>query len=460
MPSSPGDSPTQREPYVPKTLAVRSDSLARDCLALVLAGGRGTRLAPLTDEDCKPAVPFGASGRIIDYTLSNCANSGIARVGVLTQFRQHSLLAHLQQSWSPLFGGPGRQGLELLPAQQDGVGDWYRGTADAIYRNISVIERRATRHVIVLSGDHVYKADYREMLLEHVLSGADVTVSCISVPRADASHYGIVHSREDGSIDTFLEKPGANDVVPGDGDSVQASMGIYVFNTDCLLDVLRTDAGDELSTHDFGHDVLPWLIGNRCVMAYPFASNSHGQYWRDVGTLDTYFKAQLDLLDDGETIARHDTNWPVLGWQAQAAQTRVLNTPVAAKLGDVVLGGGVCITGATVDRSIVSTGCQIGARARVSRSVLLPGSSVGANCDLHRVIVQQGVDVPAGSVIGLDPAMDARRFPASQDGVVVVTQDAIAAMEAAGELAAMGAAPPEVTAETVARLSEVARKAA
>lgn len=413
-------------------------SLASDCLAIVLAGGRGERLAPLTESECKPAVPFGATARIIDFTLSNCVNSGIDRIGLVTQFRQHALLKHMQSAWNFLNAGPSASCLELLPAQQDASSDWYSGTADAVHRNIAFLRRHSPRHVIVLAGDHVYKADFRQLLSHHVDSNADVTVCCHAIPRSSAHRFGIVECGPDYSIRRLVEKPATDSDIPVPGNPVLASMGIYVFSTECLIEALLLDAAMPTSSHDFGCDVLPRLIDAQRVVAYPFARNTYGRYWRDVGTLDSYYEAQMDLLrGDDVGLDLDDPHWPLHDASLHRSANRLNTGSKPSVFSDVLLGGGGSITGAQLTRCVVGSDCVIDEGAVIRDSVLLPGCRIGAGCELQRVIVPSDVELPIGSVIGSDPDLDARRFPATEDGVVVVTRDALAAIRAAGELAAL-----------------------
>lgn len=438
--------------------AASGDSLARDCLAIVLAGGRGSRLAPLTDTDCKPSVPFGTTAKIVDFTLSNCVHSGIQRIGLVTQFRQHALLRHLQHAWNFLNAGPSSSALELLPAELDTSEAWYCGTADAIYRNLAFIRRHAPRYVMVLAGDHVYRADYREMLQHHVDSGADVTVSCNAVPRSSASRFGIVACGPDQSIRRLVEKPSTDADIPVPGNPVLASMGIYVFNTECLMDALQLDTFDATSSHDFGRDILPELIATHRVVAYPFARNSFGRYWRDVGTLDSYYSAHMDLLRDDVPIDLYDPDWPIRSAQQYSGPTRMCASAQQSQFDEVLLGNACTIEGASIARSVVSSGSHVAEGSHISDSILLPGCWVGANCDLRRVVVQADVELPAGSVIGVHPEQDAKRFPVTEGGIAVVTHEALAAIHAAGELAAL--CPPEERQRPLEGAREVSRHAA
>jgi glucose-1-phosphate adenylyltransferase len=386
-------------------------------LAVIMAGGNGTRLGDLTRWDCKPALPFGGQYRNIDFPLSNCLNSGVRQIGVLTQYKAHSLIQHVAQGWNFLRPELG-EFVELWPAQQRKGQRWYDGTADAVYQNLELIMERVPAHVLVLAGDHIYKMDYRPMIEAHAASRADVTVGCVEVPVAEAGAFGVMGVDANGWVEEFKEKPENPKAVPGRPNIALGSMGIYVFNRDFLFEALKNDAGDPSSSHDFGRNLLPSMVRRYRVLAYPFRSETGSQgYWRDVGTIDSYWQANMDLLEDHAELDLYDERWPILTHQPPRAPTRVMGAGSTRR--SIVAAGGV-IAG-RVERSVLFPECEIGHGSSVEGSLVLPAASIGRNCRLHNVIVDSGCEIPDGTVIGENPSEDATRYGVSAGGVVLVT---------------------------------------
>jgi glucose-1-phosphate adenylyltransferase len=384
-------------------MTIRSNDQPDRTLAIVLAGGNGTRLDPLTRHICKPALPFGGGFRSIDFSLSNCANSGVSVVGVATQYKPAALLAHLAGVWN---GAPG-DGPMVIPwhAGERVPGGGYRGTADAVYRNLGRIDDFDPQLVLVLAGDHVYKMDYRPMLEEHRANQADITVGCVDVPIEDARHFGVLTVDGGGRIERFVEKPRSTAELPGRaGAAVLASMGIYVFSADFLTRALTADASAAGSRHDFGADILPKLIGTTRAFAHAFrgAGRSTGPYWRDIGTLPAYWRAHMDLLGPAPLLALDDSDWPIRGaFGAPRAVRAPLATARGGKLEDAIVGAGCTVAGQVL-RSVVFDAAEIERGATVVDSVVLPGARIGAGSRLRGVIVDAGYNVPAGTV--LEPA--------------------------------------------------------
>lgn len=402
--------------------------LTRETLALVMAGGRGTRLMQLTSQRAKPAVPFGGKFRIIDFTLSNCINSGIRRVGVLTQYKSHSLIRHLQQGWGFMRGQFG-EFVELLPAEQRAeIGSWYAGTADAVYQNVEFIRTHQPAHVLVLAGDHIYKMDYGAMLAHHAETGAQVTVGCLEVPIEEATQFGVMGVDADLRVHTFDEKPKQPKSVPGKPGTALASMGIYVFDARFLLDWLHQDAGLANSTHDFGKDVIPSAIRSASVYAYPFRDlyePSKQGYWRDVGTIDAYWRANLELTEVVPELNLYDSHWPIWTQQEQVPPAKfVFDNPRARGIAaDSLVSGGCIVSGAGVQRSVLFVNARIETGSSIDESLLLPGVKVGRNCRLRRVIIDEGCEIPDGTVIGENPERDRQRYHRSESGIVLVTPE-------------------------------------
>ena len=397
--------------------------LTADTLAMVLAGGRGQRLEPLTAWQCKPAIPYGGHFRIIDFALSNCVNSGVRRIGVLTQYKSQTLQTHLQRGWSFL---PGELGefVEPVPPQQRTGEDWYLGTADALYQSLSMIRHHAPSRVLVLAGDHVYRADYARLLRTHVSSGAGATVGCIDVALDEASRFGVVRIDEEERITGFDEKPARPKPMPGRPDRALASMGIYVFDTEFLIEQLERDAADDASSRDFGRDVLPAMTGRGEVYAYLWTGLERESYWRDVGTLDTYHAAHMELLGASPAFELDDPRWPILTAQEQLPPARF--TVTGGRLGvasESLIAGGCTVAGARVRRSVLFRHAQVGANSRIEESLLMPDVTVGAGCRIRRAIVEQDAVIPDGTSIGVDAALDRERFHVTDGGIAVVCAD-------------------------------------
>lgn len=397
--------------------------LTRDTLALILAGGSGTRLKGLTQWRSKPAVPFGGKFRIIDFTLSNCINSGIRRVGILTQYKAHSLIRHIQQGWSFLRGELG-EFVELLPAQQRIDMCWYAGTADAIYQNIDIIRSHNPEYVLILAGDHIYQMDYGPMLAYHVEQDADLTIGCLEVPVEAARAFGVMEVDEDWTVREFLEKPSQPKPMPGKSDVVLASMGIYVFNTEFLYQQLIADADNPESSRDFGKDIIPSVIRNYRAMAYPFRDPNNGQqaYWRDVGTVDAYWLANMELIGVTPELNLYTTDWPIWTYQQQLPPAKFVfdDDDRRGSAIDSMVSGGCIISGATVRHSLLFSNCSVNAYSTVQDSVLLPNVTVGQNCRIRKAVIDKGCIIPDGTIIGENPEEDAKRFYLSEGGVVLV----------------------------------------
>ena len=404
--------------------------LARGAMAFVLAGGRGSRLMELTDRRAKPAVYFGGKSRIIDFALSNAMNSGIRRIAVATQYKAHSLIRHLQRGWN--FLRPERnETFDILPASQRGEGaNWYLGTADAVYQNIDIIEDLAPRHIVLLAGDHIYKQDYEKMLQQHVETGADVTVGCIAVPRLDARGFGVMHVDGDSRIVDFVEKPANPPGIPGREDLALASMGIYVFDTKLLFDQLRRDAADPNSERDFGRDIIPYLVKHGKAVAHRFEASCVSSraedkpYWRDVGTLDAYWEANIDLTDVVPQLDLYDRDWPIWTYAEVVPPAKFVHD-LDGRRGEAIaslISGGCIVSGAQARKSLMFTGVHVHSFAKVEGAVILPYVDVGRGARLTNVIIDRGVKIPDNMVIGEDPIEDARRFRRTEKGICLVTQ--------------------------------------
>lgn len=406
---------------------------ARHAMAYVLAGGRGSRLLELTDRRAKPAVYFGGKLRIIDFALSNALNSGIRRIAVATQYKAHSLIRHMQNGWS--FFRPARnESFDILPASQriDEV-NWYRGTADAVFQNIDIINSYAPRYIVVLAGDHVYKMDYEPMLQQHVTSGANVTVGCIEVPRLEASGFGVMDVDANDRILSFLEKPADPPAMPGKPDKALASMGIYVFETQFLFDLLRVDAADPNSSHDFGKDLIPRIVKEGKAVAHPFerscvmSTAEAVPYWRDVGTVDSYFAANIDLTDVVPDLDLFDHNWPIWTYSEMTGPAKFVHD-VDGRRGTAlssVIAGGSIVSGSTLRRSLVFTNVRVHSYSDITNAVILPDVHIGRGSHLRNVIIERGVRIPDGLVVGEDPVLDAQRFRRTAGGICLITQPMI-----------------------------------
>ena len=397
--------------------------LTRDTLALVLAGGSGSRLKGLTRWRSKPAVPFGGKFRIVDFPLSNCINSGIRRVGVLTQYKAHSLIRHLQQGWSFLRAELG-EFIELLPAQQRIDACWYAGTADAIYQNLDIIRLHSPKYVLILAGDHIYQMDYGPMLAYHVENDADMTIGCFEVSLEMARSFGVMAVDSDWRVTGFDEKPEHPKPVPGRSDTALASMGIYVFNTDFLFEKLIADSDSPDSSRDFGKDIIPKCIKDHEVVAYPYRE-PHGDkqaYWRDVGTVDAYWAANMELIGVSPDLNMYDKSWPIWTYQEQLPPAKFVfdDEDRRGMAVDSMVSGGCIISGAKVQHSLLFSNVCVNSYSSVSDSVVLPNAIIGRHCRIHRAVIDKGCSIPDGTIIGEDPVADAERFHVTDSGIVLV----------------------------------------
>jgi len=404
-------------------------SLTRDTVALILAGGRGSRLKALTLSRAKPATPFGGKYRIIDFPLSNCVNSGIRRISVLTQYKAHDLIVHLQRAWG-YFRGEFGEFVDILPAQQQIDASWYKGTADAVFQNLDYLGRQEPEFVLILAGDHIYKMDYGLMLAQHAESGADVTVGTVEVPVERAQEFGIVTVDGDDRVTGFVEKPLNPEPIPGRDGITLASMGIYVFNADFLQRALCKDAAREDSAHDFGRNIVPDCIhaGDK-VFAYVFqdAETKVQFYWRDVGNVDAFYEANLELTYIAPELNLYDQEWPIWTYQAQLPPAKFVldDDQRRGHAINSMVSGGCIISGGLVRESVLFSNVRVGELSIIERSILLPGVVVGARCRIAGAIIDEDTEIPDGLVVGEDPAEDRRRFYVTKRGVVLVTRDMI-----------------------------------
>lgn len=405
-------------------------TISRSAMAYVLAGGRGSRLYELTDRRAKPAVYFGGKSRIIDFALSNAINSGIRRIGVATQYKAHSLIRHLQRGWN--FLRPERnESFDILPASQRvSETQWYEGTADAVYQNLDIIEADHPEYMVILAGDHIYKMDYELMLQQHVSQNADVTVGVLEVPRMEATGFGVMHVDEQDRIVHFLEKPKDPPAIPGNPDLALASMGIYVFKTSFLADLLRRDAADPHSSHDFGKDLIPYVVQHGKAVAHRFsdscvkASREAETYWRDAGTIDAYWEANIDLTTVLPGLDLYDHDWPIWTYAEITPPAKFVHAEEGRRgfALDSLVSGGCIVSGAGIFRSLLFTGVRIHSYAHLDGAVLQPDVDVGRGARLTNVVVDRGVRIPPGLVVGEDPNLDAARFRRTEKGIVLVTQ--------------------------------------
>lgn len=402
--------------------------LPKRAMALILAGGRGSRLKQLTDTRCKPAVYFGGHFRIVDFVLSNCMNSGLRRIGVLTQYKSHSLLRHLQRGWNFLKSEM-HEFVDLIPAQQRVDEEvWYRGTADAVYQSLDIIKANKPEYVVILAGDHIYKMDYARMLADHALSGAGVTVGCIEVDRQEAKAFGVMAIDENKKVTSFVEKPEDPPAMPGKPDRSLASMGIYIFTADYLYRMLDEDIALEGSSHDFGKDIIPKAVGEGQVVAHFFQdscvynSEKAPAYWRDVGTIDAYWEANIDLTATVPELNLYDRSWPIWTYQEQLPPAKFVHNE-ANRRGEAIessVSAG-CILSGSVHNSLLFSNCRVHSYTQIHGAVLLPEVQVGRNVRLTKVVVDRGCRIPDGLVVGEDPDDDARRFYRSEGGVTLIT---------------------------------------
>ncbi len=400
--------------------------LTRNTLALVLAGGRGSRLKQLTDWRAKPAVPFGGKFRIIDFPLSNCINSGVRRVGVLTQYKSHSLIRHIQKGWGFLRGEFG-EFVELLPAQQRLEGTWYAGTADAIYQNLDIIRSHRPEFVLVLAGDHIYKMDYGPMLARHLENNADLTIACLEVSLREASSFGVMTVNEQQQIVKFVEKPSQPEALPDRPDTALASMGIYIFNTQFLYEQLIYDAQLTDSSHDFGKDIIPRIIHTHNVFAYPFRDAHSGEqaYWRDVGTVDSFWQANMELVDVTPPLNLYDNSWPIWTYQEQLPPAKfVFNDDDRRGMAvDSMVSGGCIVSGAYINHSLLFSNVNVGSFTRLEDVVVLPNVTIGRHCRIANAVIDKGCVIPPNTVIGENLEEDTEKFYVSERGIVLVTPE-------------------------------------
>jgi glucose-1-phosphate adenylyltransferase len=407
--------------------------LTRDTYALILAGGRGSRLHELTDWRAKPATFFGGKFRIIDFPLSNCVNSGIRRVGIATQYKSHSLIRHVNRGWGHFKKELG-ESIEILPASQRFGEKWYMGTADAVFQNIDIIRHELPKYVMILSGDHVYRMDYGPLLAKHVDSGADMTVCCIEVPCEEAAGaFGVMTVDKDHRVVRFDEKPEKPSEVPGKPGITLASMGNYVFNTEFLFDQLEKDAAQDGSSGDFGNDIIPKIIESHKVCAFPFKDpDSEKQpYWRDVGTLDSFWEANMELVEPEPHLDMYDESWPIWTYQEQTAPAKFIYDQGARKgiAIDSTVSGGVIVSGSTVKRSLLFSKVKVNSYCNIEESVILPGAIIGRNCQIKKAIIDRSCVIPDGLEIGVNRDRDhANGFRVTEKGVVLVTRDMLAAL--------------------------------
>jgi len=404
--------------------------LARDAMAYVLAGGRGSRLAELTARRAKPAVYFGGKARIIDFALSNAINSGIRRIGVATQYKAHSLIRHLQQGWN--FLRPERnESFDVLPASQRvSETQWYAGTADAVFQNIDIIEGHGPEYMVILAGDHIYKMDYELMLQQHCDQQADVTIACLEVPRHEATGFGVMAVDAAGRVISFVEKPADPPAMPDNPDMSLASMGVYVFQTKFLIEQLRRDAANPNSSRDFGKDIIPWLVANAKAVAHRFSrscirsSNENEAYWRDVGTVDAYWEANIDLTDVVPQLDLYDRSWPLWTYAEILPPAKFVHD-IDGRRGSAVsslVAGDCIVSGAHVQRSLLFSGVRANSYSTLEEAVVLPYCQIGRGARLRRVVLDRGVNIPAGLVVGEDSEQDAARFRRTEKGICLITQ--------------------------------------
>ncbi len=411
---------------------IGSATLVRSAMAYVLAGGRGSRLKELTATRAKPAVYFGGKSRIIDFALSNALNSGIRRISVATQYKAHSLIRHMQRGWN-FFRPERNESFDILPASQRSGENWYAGTADAVYQNIDIIEGYAPQYMVLLAGDHIYKMDYEQMLAQHVESGADVTVGCIEVPRAEASGFGVMAVDADDRIIAFVEKPADPPAMPGKPDISLASMGIYVFATSLLIDQLKRDAADRGSSRDFGRDIIPYLVQGGRAVAHRFSrscirsATEQESYWRDVGTVDAYWEANIDLTHTTPALDLYDRDWPIWTYGEITPPAKFVHDQDGRR-GEAIsslVSGGCIVSGALLRHTLLFTGVHVHSYAKVENTLILPDADIGRYARLRNVIVEKGVRIPPGLVVGEDADDDTRRFSRSEKGICLITKSMI-----------------------------------
>ncbi len=404
--------------------------LTRNTFAIILAGGRGTRLQQLTDFRSKPAVPFAGKFRILDFTLSNCVNSGIRKIGVATQYKAHSLIRHIQRGWSFL-DGRFDEFIQLLPAQQQiDENQWYQGTADAVFQNLNFLRRYRPEHVLIVAGDHIYKMDYGRMLAFHVKHRADMSVACIDVPLAEAREFGVMAIDSEDRVIDFVEKPQNPPAIPGQPERALASMGVYIFNAHFLFEQLERDAATPGSSRDFGKDIIPHIVPRHRVFAHRFADSSvgtdrHQPYWRDVGTIDAYWEANMEMTKVTPELNLYDKDWPIWTYQEQLPPAKFVFDDEGRRgcAVDSLVSGGCIISGAEVSRSLLFSSVHVHSWAKVEDSVILPGVDIGRHAVLKRCVVDKRCRIPPGMQIGVDDEADRQRFHVSPGGIVLVTPE-------------------------------------
>lgn len=401
--------------------------LTRKTLALILAGGRGTRLKSLTDWRAKPSVPFGGKFRIIDFPLSNCINSSIRQISVLTQYRSHSLIRHIQQGWSFLRGEFG-EFVELMPAAQQRTDEtWYEGTADAVVQNLNIIRSHRPEYILILAGDHIYKMDYGPMIAEHVENKADMTVGCLEVPLEMAKSFGVMSIDDNGQIVRFAEKPTQPEPTPNDPENALASMGIYVFNAEFLYKQLQIDANLPNSSHDFGKDIIPSIIKDYRVFAYRFRDVEKGgqPYWRDVGTVDAFWEANMELVSVSPQLNLYDQTWPIWTHQQQLPPAKFVfdDDNRRGMAVDSMVSGGCLISGSKISKSLLFSNVKLNSYSSLEEAIVLPDVNIGRHCRIKKVVIDKGVSIPPNTVIGENLEEDAKRFYVSEGGVVLVTPE-------------------------------------
>ena len=404
------------------------DRVIRETLAIIMAGGRGTRLNQLTARHSKPAIPFGGKYRIIDFTLSNCINSGIHKMCILTQYRAHSLIRHVERAWSfcrDEFG----EFIELLPAQERyETSSWYQGTADSVYQNLDIIQEHRPSYVLVLAGDHVYKMDYAAMTTAHLENNAEVTIGCVEVPLEDASEFGLINTAANNRVIGFQEKPQNPTPMTGSKDVALASMGIYIFSIDFLVEVLEADAKSPTSSHDFGKDILPSIYKDHRIFVCPFSDfsseNDHG-YWRDVGTVDAYWQANLELTGITPPLNLYDQDWPIRSHQPQLPPAKFVfdDDDRRGMAVDSMISAGCIVSGSLIRHSLLSNNIRINSFSEIEDSVLLPGVVVGRNCNIKKAVIDSDCNIAEGTNIGIDLEEDKERFHVTPEGVVLVCPD-------------------------------------
>ncbi len=412
------------------TLPIGLNRALRGTLAVVLAGGRGSRLMHLTEAEAKPAMPFGGKLRIIDFSLSNCINSGVRRIAVVTQYKSHTLIQHVQRGWG-FFRAELNEFVELWPAQQQTSDEtWYLGTADAVFQNLDTIQRHQPTYVLILAGDHVYKQDYGKMLAQHLEREADITIACVEVERTKADQFGVVHVDDKDNVVGFLEKPKDPPGIPGDPDHSLCSMGVYIFSADFLVEQLQRDARDPDSSHDFGKDIIPYVVGRHKVIAHRFGNScvstegASEPYWRDVGTIDAYWEANLDLTKVTPDLDLYDPTWPIWTYQVQSPPAKFVfdddeRRGVAV---DAMVSAGVIVSGATVRRSVLFSNVRVNSYSLVEDCVVLPNCDIGRHSTIKRAIIDSNCMVPPGLTVGEDAALDANRFYRSETGITLITR--------------------------------------